>query len=96
VCRAPAGPLFFVRVHGDNLEGARIRRDGILVVDQAVEDTIGRVVLAVIDDVFIVKRLTLRDVQHSLSSEHPEIAPFALQEALGVEIRDVVMWSVLS
>ena len=85
-----------MRVHGDNLEGAGIRRDGILVVDQAVEDTIGRVVLAVIDDVFIVKRLTLRDGQHSLTSELPEIAPFALREALRVEIRDVVMWSVLS
>src|SRR5271170_7219676 len=47
---------FFVRVDGDSMQGAGIHKGDILIVDRALEPMSGRIVVAVIDGAFTVKR----------------------------------------
>lgn len=96
LCVEHPAATYFVRVHGDSMEGAGIHSDDILVVDQAIETVIGRVVLAIVDGAFTVKRLTVRNGQHFLEPEHPHMRPFPLREDMEVEIRGVVTWSLHS
>ena len=48
---------FFVRVEGDSMLGAGIHPGDLLVVDRSLTATDGRIVLAVLDGEFTVKRL---------------------------------------
>jgi len=50
---------FFVRVQGDSMEDAAIRSGDILVVDRALTPTNGKIVVAVIDGEFTVKKLSI-------------------------------------
>lgn len=50
---------FFVRVEGDSMLGAGIHPGDLLVVDRSVNPTDGKVILAVLDGEFTVKRLRL-------------------------------------
>jgi len=85
---------YFVRVHGNSMKGAGICSGDILIVEQAVENTIGRVVLAIVDGAFTVKRLITRDGAYFLKAEDPEIPLLPLGDEMDVEIRGVVTWSV--
>ncbi|MFN2369128.1 MAG: LexA family protein, partial [Desulfurivibrionaceae bacterium] len=53
--RRPAA-TFFVRVNGDSMTGAGINHGDILIVDRSVEPAGGKIVIAVIDGEFTVKR----------------------------------------
>jgi DNA polymerase V len=94
LCVEHPAATYFVRVHGDSMEGAGVHSEDILIVDQAIEDVVGRVVLAIVDGAFTVKRLTRRDGQYCLEAAHPELPPLALREDMDVEIRGVVTWSL--
>ena len=50
---------FFVRVEGDSMEDACIRSGDILVVDRALSPAHGKIVVAVIDGEFTVKKLSI-------------------------------------
>ncbi len=48
---------FFLRVSGDSMTGAGIHHGDLLVVDRSLEPCPGRVVVAVLDGAFTLKRL---------------------------------------
>ena len=96
LCVEHPAATYFVRVHGDSMEGAGIHSEDIIIVDQAIEDVVGRVVLAMVDGAFTVKRLTRRDGQYYLEATHPKLPPFPLHEDMDIEIRGVVTWSLHS
>lgn len=48
---------FFVRVEGDSMRDAGIFSGDILAVDRAVEATSGKIIVAILDGEFTVKRL---------------------------------------
>lgn len=53
------------------MEGAGIFSGDILIVDRSLKVTSGRIVIAVIDSDFMVKRIILRGSKIILKSEHP-------------------------
>lgn len=50
---------FFVRVEGDSMRDAGIASGDILIVDRALEPSDGKIVVAVIDGEFTVKRIAI-------------------------------------
>ncbi len=63
---------FFVRVDGDSMRGAGIHKDDILIVDKALEPTNGKVVIAVINGEFTVKRIRMGGGKVFLDPENPQ------------------------
>lgn len=94
LCIEHPAATYFVEVHGDSMEGAGIHSGDILVVDQAVEKVVDRVVLAIVDGGFTVKRLVQKDRVYYLKAEHPDMPPYPIGEDMEVEIRGVVAWSL--
>jgi DNA polymerase V len=62
---------FFVRVDGDSMKGAGIHRGDILIVDRALEPVNGRIVIAVVQGEFTVKRIRICAEKISLEPENP-------------------------
>lgn len=60
---------FFVKVQGDSMEGAGIFSGDLLVIDRSLSPVPGKVVLAVIDGDFTVKRVVKEKGKTYLASE---------------------------
>lgn len=67
---------FFVKVEGESMVDAGIQSGDILVVDRSIEAQNGRIVIAVLDGEFTVKRLKIKNKEIFLApenSKHPTI-----------------------
>ena len=85
---------FFVRVNGDSMRGAGINHDDILVVDRSLEPVSGRIVIALIEGEFTVKRL-FRDANSCrLLAENPDYPAIEVTEESACEIWGVVTGSI--
>lgn len=85
---------FFVRVNGDSMTGAGINHDDILIVDRSLDPVSGKIVIAIIDGEFTVKRL-FKDVDTCrLVAENPDYPPIEITEESGCEIWGVVTSSI--
>jgi DNA polymerase V len=62
---------FFVRVKGNSMEGAAIHCGDILVVDRSLEPVSGRIVVAILNGEFTVKRLLIEGETVRLVPENP-------------------------
>lgn len=82
---------FFVRVRGDSMVGAGIHSGDILVVDCSLKAKDGNVVVAVINEELVVKRLRLSRGQPCLMAENAAFAPIEIKE--GMEFR---VWGVVT
>jgi len=81
---------YFVRVVGDSMEGAGIHSDDLLIVDRSVEPTSGRIVIAMIDGEFTVKRLRRIDGRLYLAPENPEYEAIEMSDGMELTIWGVV------
>lgn len=81
---------FFVRVCGDSMTGAGIHDNDILVVDRAAEARDGKIVVARVNDEFLVKRLVERDGRVLLAPENDDYAELEIGEHHDFEIWGVV------
>ncbi len=80
---------FFVRVDGDSMNGAKIQKGDILIVDRSLQAKTGQIVIAVVDGEFTVKRIRMGEGKIELEAENPhyrtiEIAPGADFQVWGV------------
>lgn len=82
---------FLVRARGDSMVGAGIADGDVLIVDRSLEPTHGRIVVAVVDGDFTVKRLIRRNGVVTLEAAHPDQAPIRLQEG-----QELVVWGVVT
>ena len=90
-CIKKPSATFFVRVEGDSMIGAGIHNNDLLVVDKSLPATHRRIVVAVIDGDFTVKRLDLTDPNHPvLLAENPEYPDIHLKEGSELEVFGVV------
>jgi DNA polymerase V len=86
----PAATVF-MRVHGDDMAGAGITDDDILVLDRSITATNGQIVIAVVDGQFLVRHfvLTQNGVElHQSANQDPLIF------TEGIEILGVVTSSI--
>jgi DNA polymerase V len=71
---------FFVRVVGDSMLGAGIKENDLLIVDRSISATNNKVVIAVINNEFTVKRLKYINKEAYLLPENDNYQPIKLGE----------------
>jgi DNA polymerase V len=85
---------FFVRVDGDSMKGAGILRGDILIVDRSLETQDGRIVIAVINGEFTVKRIRLQGGRVLLEAEHPGYPPIRIESEWDFQVWGVVTYII--
>jgi len=93
VIRHPAA-TFFVKVEGDSMVEAGIHSGDTLVVDRAEEPADNRIVVAVVDGEFTVKRIRKIDGRLFLAPENQVLAPLEVTSGMDFEIWGVVTYVV--
>jgi len=82
---------FFVKVKGDSMIKAGIHSEDILVVDRSIEPKDKRVVIAVVNGEFTVKRVRKKADKLYLISENDSYEPIEIKEEMDFEIWGVVL-----
>ena len=81
---------FIIHVAGDSMTGAGIFDGDLLVVDRSLEPREGDIVIAILDDELLVKRLARRKGRTMLRAENPAYPDFMPQEG-----EELVIWGVV-
>jgi DNA polymerase V len=91
--RNPAA-TFLVRVKGESMRDAGIHAGDVLIVDKSLSPTDRKIVVAMIDGNFTVKRFRKRGSQVFLEAENPEFAPIEVTEGQELSIFGVVSYII--
>ena len=86
-----AEATFLLRVRGESMTGAGIDDGDVLVVDRSLEPVHGRIVVAMVDGEFTVKRLYQRNGNLCLEASHPDFPSIALREG-----QELAVWGVVT
>jgi DNA polymerase V len=87
---------FFVRVYGDSMVNAGINSGDILVVDRALEPADNKIVVAILDGDFTVKRIRRIKDKLYLLPENPSCDPIEVTEEMNFEVWGVVTYVIHS
>jgi len=71
---------FFVQVTGESMIDAGIKENDLLVVDKAIQPTNNKIVIAVVNNEFTVKRLKIIDNETYLVPENKDFQPMKIGE----------------
>ena len=82
---------FFVSVKGDSMIDAGIHSGDILIVDRSLDATDKRVVIAVVDGEFTVKRIRIIDKKIYLLPENSNFSSTEITESM-----DFTIWGVVT
>ena len=88
---------FFLRVSGHSMTGAGIHDNDILVVDRSLKPVHGKIVVAILDGEFTVKRLSREGgagVHLSLTPENSDYPRIELREGQELEIWGVATFVI--
>lgn len=86
---------FFVKVVGDSMRGAGIHSGDILVVDRSLEPQEGKIVVAVVNGEFTVKRMGREaNGQILLLAENPAYPPIRISEESNFQVWGVVTYAI--
>lgn len=85
---------FFVRAKGDSMIGAHISPGDILVVDRSLSPSDGKIVIALINGEFTVKRLKIEGSKIILLPENKEYDPIIVKEGVHFEVWGVVTYVI--
>jgi len=91
--RNPAA-TFLVRVKGESMRDAGIHAGDVLIVDKSLTPTDRKIVVAMIDGNFTVKRFRKRGGQVFLEAENPEFPPIEVTEGQELLIFGVVSYII--
>ncbi len=91
--RHPAA-TFFVRVEGESMSGARIQSGDILIVDRSLEPADKKIVVAVLDGEFTVKRLRISNGKLQLVPENDAFSPVEISDDTDFQIWGVVTYII--
>lgn len=81
---------YFVKVSGDSMMGAGIFDGDILVVDRSIPATNNRIVIAMLDGDFLVKRLRIYQNKMYLIAESSRYAPIEVKD------KELSIWGVVT
>ena len=85
---------FFVRVAGESMKDAGITDGDILVVDRSIEVWENRIVVAVIDSEFTIKRFTRQSESVVLEAENPDYPAIKITPETDFAVWGVVCWTL--
>jgi DNA polymerase V len=81
---------FFVRVNGDSMKDASIPDGALLVVDKSLRATSGKIVVAIVNGEFTIKRLVKTPRSWVLHPENHAYMPIQITEEMRFEVWGVV------
>ena len=87
---------FFVRVQGESMNGAGLASGDILIVDRSLTPQSGKVVVALLNGEFTVKRLLRKDKQVSLVPDNPRYKTIVVTPEDDFQIWGVVTYVIHS
>jgi len=82
---------FFVKSQGESMLGAGIHPGDILVVDKSLIAKSGKIVIAMVDGEFTVKRLNKYKGKITLKAENPEFKDIVINEG-----SELIIWGVVT
>lgn len=85
---------FFVRVQGDSMVRSNIRSGDILIVDRAVENADNKIVVALINGEFTVKKVKKNGKKLWLMPSNPLYRPMEITAEMNFEIWGVVTYVI--
>ncbi|MCB1111620.1 MAG: translesion error-prone DNA polymerase V autoproteolytic subunit [Chlamydiales bacterium] len=85
---------FFVRVEGDSMRDAGIQSGDILVVDRSLEVANGKIVIAVVDGEFTVKRYFKDASGIYLFPENPDYPKMKIEKSSDFQIWGIVSYVI--
>lgn len=85
---------FFVRVEGESMRDAGILSGDMLVVDRSLTPTHGRIVVAILDGEFTVKRMLIEEGQVYLAPENPDYSKIVVNPASLFQVWGVVTYVI--
>ncbi len=85
---------FFVRVEGDSMKDANISSGDILVIDRSLEASNGKIVVAIINGEFTVKRFLKTPSGIYLQPENPKYPSFLVPAESDFQIWGVVTYVI--
>ncbi len=85
------GSTFFLKVSGESMTEAGIHDGDLLVVDRSLDPRPGRVVVAVLDGAFTLKRLVRYHGRLRLEAAHPNYPALELHRCSDVQIWGVAI-----
>tara|TARA_B100000700_G_C14680403_1_gene685089 strand:- start:96 stop:575 length:480 start_codon:yes stop_codon:yes gene_type:complete len=85
---------FFLRVSGTSMLGAGIMDGDLLLVDRSLEPYPNRIVVAILDGAFTVKRLTFYKGEIYLEAENPNHPKLNLNNYETIQIWGVAIYSI--
>ena len=85
---------FFVRVAGESMREIGITDGDILVVDRSIESWENRIVVAVIDSEFTIKRFTTQNETVVLEAENPDYPAIKITPEMNFSVWGVVSWTL--
>jgi DNA polymerase V len=91
--RKPAS-TFFVQVDGDSMINAGIHSGDILIVDRSLDASNGKIIVAIFNGEFTVKRLNKRGEEIHLIAENPNYEPIRVTEGEDFEVWGVVTYVI--
>ena len=85
---------FFVRVAGESMKDVGINDGDILVVDRSIEKWENRIVVAVIDSEFTIKRFTKQNESVVLEAENAAYPSIKITPETDFSVWGVVCWTL--
>jgi DNA polymerase V len=85
---------FFVRVAGHSMRDAGIVEDDLLVVDRAIEAAHGQIIVAQINERFVIKRLLIDGEITRLQSAHPRYPTFTVRPHMRFSVWGTVLFVI--
>ncbi len=82
---------FFVKVKGDSMTGAGINSGDILIVDRSLEPKDKRIIVAVVNGDFTVKRVSKNKDKLFLLAENPKYPSIEIKDGMDFEVWGVVI-----
>lgn len=87
---------FLIKVEGDSMIGAGIHNLDILIVDRSLDSSNGKIVVAVLNGEFTVKRLKKSKGKIFLCPENPKYSPIEITKEMDFSIFGVVTYAIHS
>lgn len=85
---------FFVRVEGESMIDANIYSGDTLVVDRSIEPSNGKIVIAVINGEFTVKRFVINLSGTFLAPENPKYPTFKIEQDSDFQVWGIVTYVI--
>lgn len=85
---------FLVRVRGDSMTGAGINEGDILIVDRSVEPQNNKIVIGILNDEFVVKKLQISNNRYRLLPCNDNYEPIDVTDDTDFQVWGVVTYII--